>query len=67
MSNTWINPNIIIGNTATGNYYFPRPQIEADIWSEIEKGNHVLIRLASKAFVVQNQLFYPLFHQSDVD
>lgn len=43
MSNTWTNPNIIIGNTATGNYYFPRPQIEADIWSEIKKGNHVLI------------------------
>lgn len=43
MSNTWIEPKIIIGNTATGDYYFPRPQIEADIWGEIEKGNHVLI------------------------
>lgn len=43
MSTTWINPKIIIGNTATGDYYFPRPQIEADIWEEIEKGNHVLI------------------------
>lgn len=43
MSNTWIEPKIIIGNTATGDYYFPRPQIEADIWAEIKKGNHVLI------------------------
>jgi uncharacterized protein len=43
MTNTWKNPKIIIGNTATGDYYFNRPQIEADIWEEIEKGNHVLI------------------------
>jgi len=43
MSATWINPKIIIGNTATGKYYFPRPQIEADIWDEISKGNHVLL------------------------
>ena len=43
MQNAWINPKIIIGNTATGEYYFPRPQIEANIWEEIEKGNHVLI------------------------
>jgi uncharacterized protein len=43
MQNNWINPKIIVGNTATGEYYFPRPQIEKSIWDEIEKGNHVLI------------------------
>lgn len=43
MINTWINPKIIIGNTATGDYYFPRPEIEVAIWDEINKGNHVLI------------------------
>lgn len=43
MNNTWANPKIIIGNTATGKYYFPRPQIEANIWEELSKGNHVLL------------------------
>ena len=41
--NNWINPKIIIGNTATGDYYFDRPQIVAQIWEEIAKGNHVLL------------------------
>ena len=39
----WIHPKLIIGNKATGEYYFRRPQIEDDIIAEIEKGNHVLI------------------------
>jgi hypothetical protein len=43
MENTWINPKITIGNTASGDYYYPRPFIETNIWEEIEKGNHVLI------------------------
>ena len=43
MRNDWNSPKIIIGNTATGDFYFPRPEIEANIWEEIEKGNHVLI------------------------
>lgn len=43
MRNDWKNPKVIIGNTATGDYYYPRPEIEANIWEEIEKGNHVLI------------------------
>ena len=43
MKTEWINPKIIIGNTATGNYYYNRPQIVANIWEEIEKGNHVLL------------------------
>lgn len=56
MSNNWINPKIIIGNTATGDYYFPRPYIETSIWEEIEKGNHVLIaapRRVGKSSVMQ--------------
>ncbi len=43
MKNTWINPRLTIGNTASGDFYYPRPSIEAGIWEEIEKGNHVLI------------------------
>ncbi len=39
----WINPKVIIGNTATGEYYFHRPIIVAEIWDQIERGNHVLL------------------------
>lgn len=56
MQNQWINPKIVIGNTATGEYYFPRPFIEESIWEEIKKGNHVLIaapRRVGKSSVMQ--------------
>lgn len=43
MKNTWINPKTTIGPIASGEYYFPRPLIEASIWEEIEKDSHVLI------------------------
>lgn len=43
MIKEWIGPKIIIGNTATGNYYYPRPHIVQEIWEELEKGNNVLI------------------------
>lgn len=43
MENKWINPRTNIGNLVSGEYYFPRPHIEASIWEEIEKGNHVLL------------------------
>jgi type II secretory pathway predicted ATPase ExeA len=59
MSTSWVNPKIIIGNTATGDYYFPRPDIEADIWAEVEKGNHVLLaapRRVGKTSVMQAML-----------
>lgn len=39
----WINPKIIIGNTATGAYYYDRPDIVANIWEQIMIGNHVLL------------------------
>ncbi len=59
MTNPWIGPKIIIGNTATGDYYFPRPEIEEMIWEEILKGNHVLIaapRRVGKSSVMQAML-----------
>ena len=43
MKQTWISPRIIIGPTATGDYYYHRPNIAEAIWSEILKGSHVLI------------------------
>lgn len=43
MNTTWIDPKIVTGPTATDRYYYPRPQIEASIWSEIAKGGHVLL------------------------
>ena len=43
MSAIWKDPGIIIGNTAIGTYYYPRPEIEAQIWAETQKGNHVLL------------------------
>jgi uncharacterized protein len=42
MNEKWINPKVIIGSTATGTYYFPRPDIEELIWEELDKGNHAL-------------------------
>jgi uncharacterized protein len=43
MSKDWIGPHIIIGSSATGNYYYPRPQIVADIWEELKKGNNAVL------------------------
>ncbi|MBC7774145.1 MAG: hypothetical protein H7246_01800 [Phycisphaerae bacterium] len=43
MNDAWINPKIIIGPIATGDYYYPRPQIEANLWEETRKGSHVLL------------------------
>src|SRR5687768_16243229 len=43
MTINWINPKIIIGNTATGDYYYDRPDIVAYIWEQIIIGNHVLL------------------------
>jgi hypothetical protein len=39
----WINPKIIIGSTATGDYYYDRPDIVDQIWEQIIIGNHVLL------------------------
>jgi len=59
MNSDWKGPKIIIGPTATGDYYYPRPQIEANIWDEIQKGSHVLLaapRRVGKSSVMQAML-----------
>jgi len=43
MKRDWIEPKIIIGKDATGKYYYRREEIEGEIWTEIKKGNNVLI------------------------
>jgi hypothetical protein len=43
METTWVSPKIIIGPAATGEYYFRRIGIEEEIWSELIKGNNLLI------------------------
>ena len=43
METTWTSPKIIVGKEATGELYFRRSGIENEIWSEITKGNNVLI------------------------
>jgi uncharacterized protein len=43
MSN-WVSPTkIVIGSVATGINYYPRHEITAKIWEELEKGNHILL------------------------
>ncbi|MEA3445906.1 MAG: AAA-like domain-containing protein [Bacteroidota bacterium] len=57
MKTEWIGPKIIIGNQATGDYYYPRKEIEKEIITEIEKGNHLLIaapRRVGKTSIVVN-------------
>ena len=43
MEATWVSPKIIIGPAVTGEYYFRRIGIEEEIWSELIKGNNLLI------------------------
>ena len=55
----WINPKIIIGNTATGDYYYDRPAIIADIWDQIIIGNHVLLaapRRVGKSSIMKHMI-----------
>lgn len=59
MQNEWISPKIIVGNTATGTYYFRRTQIVAEIWEEIAKGNNALIaapRRVGKSSVMRDMV-----------
>jgi hypothetical protein len=63
MKKGWINPKIIIGNTAIGEYYYDRPEIVENIWEEIEKGNHVLLaapRRVGKSSVMKYMTEHPL-------
>lgn len=43
MNQDWIGPRIVVGPAATGDYYFPRPDIVQAIWESILKGSHVLL------------------------
>lgn len=43
METVWVSPKIIIGLDATGDYYFPRTDIEKEIWRELKKGNNILL------------------------
>ena len=57
MKNEWIGPKIIIGNKATGEYYYPRTVIEDEIIEELYKSNNILIaapRRVGKTSVVVN-------------
>lgn len=52
----WIDPIVVTGPTATGRYYFPRPSIEQEIWTQLEKGANVLLaapRRVGKSSVMQ--------------
>ena len=57
----WINPKIIIGPAAVGDYYFNRPQIVSKIWEEVLKGSHVLLaatRRVGKSSVMEYMVEY---------
>ena len=43
MNTNWKSPNIIIGNVAIGSSFYHRDNIVEDIWSELQKGNCVLL------------------------
>lgn len=43
MNKAWKDPQIIIGNVARGNSYYHRESIVDTIWTELEKGNSILI------------------------
>ena len=43
MKSSWVSPKIIIGKEATGDFYFRRNKIEEEIWTELRKGNNILI------------------------
>jgi len=56
----WVNPKIIIGNTATGDYYYDRPTIVAEIWQQITIGNHVLLaapRRVGKSSIMKHMIY----------
>lgn len=62
MAAEWTNPTIIIGNSATGAYYYNRPDIVTEIWEEVTKPNHVLIaapRRVGKSSVMEHMAANP--------
>lgn len=62
METNWKAPNTIIGSVATGNYYYERSEIVSEIWSELEKGNYILIaapRRVGKTSVMRHITDHP--------
>ena len=64
MSN-WKNPKIIVGNVAKGDFYFPRLDIEAQIWEELNKGSHIL--LAAPRRVGKTSVMLSMLENSPAD
>jgi predicted AAA+ superfamily ATPase len=64
MSN-WKNPKIIVGNVAKGDFYFPRLDIEAQIWEELDKGSHIL--LAAPRRVGKTSVMLSMLENSPAD
>lgn len=55
----WKSPKIVVGPTATGDFYFDRPQIVSKIWEEVHKGSHVLLaapRRVGKSSVMEHMV-----------
>ena len=56
MNTKWTNPNFTLGNVATGDKFYLRNDIIEDIWSELKKGNSILLaapRRVGKTSVMQ--------------
>lgn len=43
MKKKWNSPKAIIGSPAKGQYFYPRDEIVEEVWTELAKGNHILI------------------------
>ena len=62
MGTAWKSPNTIIGSVARGQYYYERTEIANDIWTELEKGNYILIaapRRVGKTSVMTHMIETP--------
>ncbi|MEZ0610624.1 hypothetical protein ACAW74_19070 [Fibrella sp. WM1] len=58
---SWINPKVIIGTKATGDYYFGREGKEAEIWDQLLRGCYVLLaapRRVGKSSIMENMMAY---------
>ena len=65
----WIDPNTITGPPAEGKKYFKRANVENEIWTEIEKGCHVLFlapRRVGKSSIVMNMAKQPRRHYHSI-
>ncbi len=57
MLSSWISPNTITGDAATGIRYLRRPHINDYFWREVAKGNHILFvapRRVGKTSIMQD-------------